>query len=342
MWCILLILVNLFSCATSEIVTQDNPSQIQDPNLVWPPPPQIARIQYIRSITGKSDITIKKSWFKKTVDSIFGKDETSGILLRPYGVFADKERIYVTDTGTHCLHIFDMKERKYLEIKKVDKKDLISPIGVVADKDGEIYLSDSILKRVFILDKEGKYLKEIGAGDLFIRPTGIAVDEERLYVVDTHAHKILVLSKKDGSFLFSFGKNGTGKEEFNYPTNIFVDKNGLLYITDSMNFRIQIFNKNGYHIFTFGKYGDGSGDFSKPKGVAVDSDGNIYVADALFDTVQIFNREGQLLLAFGNTGRGIGQMVLPAGLFIDEEDRIYVADSANRRIQIFRYLKSKI
>jgi sugar lactone lactonase YvrE len=307
---------------------------------VWPPPPQKARIQYIRSISGPSDTGMKKSWFRKTVDAIFGKDEATEMMLRPYGVFAGSDRIYVTDPGNRILHVFDMREKKYLEIKKADKLDLKSPIGVVCDKNGEIYLSDSLLKRVFVFDKEGKYLKEIGSDNLLIRPAGIAIIGERLYVVDTHGHNVLVFSKKDGSLLFSFGRNGSGKGEFNYPTNIFAGKDNLLYITDSMNFRVQIFDMDGNFISSFGKHGDGSGDFSKPKGIAIDSEGNIYVADAHFDTVQIFDKEGRLLLAFGNTGRGKGQMVLPAGLFIDENDKIYVADSYNNRIQIFEYLKT--
>jgi DNA-binding beta-propeller fold protein YncE len=334
-----IILITIVGCATYELETQNTEPVIHDTGPVWPPPPQTARIQYIRSISGPSDIGMKKSWFKKTMETIFGKDEATEMLLRPYGVFADSERIYVTDPGNRLLHVFDMREKKYLKITKADEKEFISPIGVASDKNGEIYVSDSLLKRVFLFNKEGKYLREIGSDKVFIRPAGIAIDEERLYVVDTHGHKILVFSKKDGSFLFSFGKHGRGKGEFNYPTNIFTGKDNFIYITDSMNFRVQIFDTYGNFISTFGKHGDGSGDFSKPKGIAVDSEGYIYVADAQFDTVQIFDKDGRLLLAFGNTGRGKGQLILPAGLFIDEKDRIYVADSYNNRIQIFQYLK---
>ncbi|MBM4146675.1 MAG: 6-bladed beta-propeller [Nitrospira sp.] len=336
-----IILIAIAGCATYELETQNMEPVMHEAGPVWPPPPQTPRIQYIRSIYGPSDIGMKKSWFRKTMDSIFGKDEAEEMLLRPYGIFAGSERIYVTDPGNRILHVFDMGERKYHEIKKTDKEGFKSPIGVASDKNGEIFLSDSLMKRVFVFDKEGKYLREIGSDNLFIRPAGIAIDEERLYVVDTHGNRILVFSKKDGSFLFSFGKNGRGKGEFNYPTNIFAGKDKFLYITDSMNFRIQIFDTNGNFISTFGKHGDGSGDFSKPKGIAVDSEGYIYVADAQFDTVQIFDKDGRLFLAFGKTGRGKGQMILPAGLFIDEKDRIYVADSYNKRIQIFQYLGNK-
>jgi DNA-binding beta-propeller fold protein YncE len=314
---------------------------IHDTGPVWPPPPQTAKIQFIKSISGASDIGMKKSWFKKTMDVLLGKDQTGEMLLRPYGVFAGNERVYVADPGNRLLHVFDLREKKCFTIKKADKDEFLSPIGVVVDKNGEIYLSDSLSKRVLVFDREGKYLRDIGSDNVFARPAGMAIDEERLYVVDTHGHKIVVFSRKDRSFLFSFGKNGSGRGDFNYPTNIFVDKDGLLYVTDSMNFRAQIFDKHGHFISTFGKHGDGSGDFSKPRGIAVDSDGHIYVADALFDAVQIFDEDGRLLLAFGNTGRGKGQMILPAGLFIDEQDTIYVADSYNNRVQIFQYLKEK-
>jgi len=337
--CIIIILI--ISCATSEI--QDPGSSLQSPvsNLFWPTPPQTPRIQYIGKISGTADAGVKKSWFKRAIESVAGEKDVEGMMLRPYGIFADADRIYVTDPGISLLHVFDMNEKRYFQIRNAKEEEIVSPIGVAVDKNGEIYLSDSMLKKVFVFDKEGKYLREIGSPDLFMRPTGIAIDEDRIYIVDTLGHQVLVFAKRDGKLLFRFGKNGAGTGDFNYPTNIFIGKDKLLYVTDSLNFRVQIFDEDGKFFSTFGKLGDGSGDFSKPKGIAVDSDGHIYIADAHFDNVQIFDRDGKLLLGFGNTGQREGEMVLPAGIFIDERDRIYVADSYNNRIQIFQYLKEK-
>jgi DNA-binding beta-propeller fold protein YncE len=270
---------------------------------------------------------------------VFGKEDAEENMLRPYGVFADTGRVYVADSGAHLLHVFDMQEKNYFPLRAVKDEELISPIGVAADKNGEIYLSDSMLGRVMVFDSRGTYRREIGSNTIFKRPAGLAIDESRVYVVDTHGHKVLVFSKEDGKLLFAFGNNGDGKGDFNFPTNIFVSRDSLIYVMDSMNFRVQIFGKDGVFISAFGKLGDGSGDFSKAKGIAVDSEGHIYVADAHFDNVQIFDRQGQLLLSFGGSGRGAGEMLLPAGLYIDEKDRIYVADSYNARIQIFKYLK---
>ena len=336
-----IILLALVGCATSDSGTLREENRGFATGPVWPPAPQPTRIQFIRSISGASDIGMKNSWFKKTLDAVFGKAEAEVAFLRPYGVFADSERLYVTDPGIRMLHVFDLKEKKSFTIQKAGNDEFLSPIGVAVDTNGDIYLSDSLLKRVFVFDRNGKYQRDVGSPELFARPAGMTIDRQRLFVVDTYGHKISVFSKDDASFLFSFGRNGNGAGEFHYPTNIFIDHEGLLYVTDSMNFRVQIFDRQGNFITTFGKHGNGSGDFTKPKGIAVDSERNIYVADALFDTVQLFDKDGRLLLAFGKTGRGNGQMVLPAGLFVDEQDRIYVADSYNKRVQIFQYVRSQ-
>ena len=329
------------SCV-SDNLTYQKPEVIETTlDLLWPPPPQTPRVKYLKTISRPSDIGIKKSFFSKAAEMLAGREDSEILLVRPYGVYADLEKIYITDPGAHMLHIFDFDKRDYLQIRKARKTDLISPIGVCVDKNGDIYLSDSLLRRVMVFDRYGEYLRDIGSNRAFARPAGVVIDEERVYVVDTHKHQVLVFSKKNGKLLFSFGKNGSAKGEFNFPTNIFMDREKLLYITDSMNFRVQIFDKDGNFISSFGRLGDSTGYFSKPKGIAVDSDGNIYVSDAHFDIVQIFDRDGRLLLTFGNTGRRAGELVLPAGLFIDDKDRIYVADSYNKRIQIFQYLKEK-
>lgn len=330
-----------FSCMGTELTYQKNEMQETTTELLWPAPPQTPRIKFVRTLSKASDIGVKKTFLTKASEILSGSEMSEFTLIRPYGVYADSERIYITDPGARVLHIFDFKDREYFQIKKAGKTDLISPIGVCVDKNGDIYLTDSLLRRVMVFDKDGDYLRDIGSTKIFIRPSGIAMDEERVYIVDTHKHQVVVFSKKNRKLLFSFGKNGKDKGEFNFPTNIFMDKDKLLYITDSMNFRVQIFDRDGNYINSFGRLGDSTGYFSKPKGIAVDSEGNIYVSDAHFDIIQIFDKEGRLLLTFGNTGRRAGELVLPAGLFIDKEDRIYVADSYNKRIQIFQYLKEK-
>ena len=235
--------------------------------------------------------------------------------------------------------MFDLQECRYDMIKKFNKEDFISPIGVTMDSKGFLYISDSILKTVFVFNEEGDPERKIGGTDQLVRPTGIAIHPllQRLYVVDTNAHLIQVFDLT-GGFLHSIGKRGAGEGAFNYPTSLSIDREGLLYVTDSLNFRIQVFKADGEFLYLFGKHGDGMGEFSHPKGVALDSEANIYVTDAIFDAIQVFDKTGTLLLFLGEAGQGPGQFWIPTELFIDHTDRIFVADSYNQRVQVLRFV----
>ena len=337
---VILFVVAAGGCTTVQPSLQefDRSNHISGP--VWPPPPQLSKIRLVASFYGATDFERKKSWFQKVFGTIFGEEEQENRLLRPYGVVEAHDILYVTDPGSRVIHIFDMKNKVYSTIKSARDEDFVSPIGIAVDKQGDIFVTDSILRKVFVFNGKGRFLREIGSPNMFVRPSGIAVGDNKVYVVDTHAHRVMVFDR-DGHHLFSFGQDGVLKGQFHYPTHIWIDRSNRLYITDSLNFRVQIFDETGKFISSFGRHGDGSGDFASPKGIAVDSDGHIYVSDAEFDNIQIFDTMGRLLLSFGESGRGNGQLILPAGLFIDEQDRIYVADSYNNRIQIFQYLKEK-
>ncbi len=306
---------------------------------VWPSPPETARIKYLYSISTPDDIGWVPSFFERTLGFFAGPRENRQ-LVKPFGIFfSRKEVLYVADPGIHMVHIFNLKEHQYDKITKFGKTDFVSPIGVVMDEHGNLYVSDSILRRVFVYDPEGEPVMEIGKDDRMLRPTGIAINPslKRLYVVDTVSHSVKVFNL-EGKFLFDFGKRGNADGEFNFPTSLTIDRKGCLYVNDSLNFRVQVFDPDGRFVSLFGKHGDGMGEFSLPKGVALDSQGHIYVADAIFDSVQIFNSKGALLLYFGEAGHGPGNFWIPTSIFIDHNDRIFVSDSFNQRVQVFRFV----
>jgi sugar lactone lactonase YvrE len=335
-YAVLLLLLLVFGCGKPSIPSvQELPST----TLVWPLPPEKPRIQYLYSVSKPEDIGITLSFFEKVGKIILG-DRAPRQMVRPYGVFFSRsEVLYVTDPGGQTIHIFDIKNRRYNQIKKYGKKTLLSPIGVTMDESGLLYVSDSILKKVLVFGPKGEPVREIGGEDWLSRPTGIAIHPllKRIYIVDTMDHCIKVFDLK-GIFLFRIGKRGTDKGEFNFPSSISIDQKGMLYVNDSLNYRIQIFEPDSKFLSLFGKQGDGMGEFSNPKGVALDNEGNIYVADAIFDAVQIFNREGKLLLYFGEAGQEPGNFWIPSSVFIDQANRIFVSDSYNQRVQVFKFL----
>lgn len=326
--------MTLFSCASAPIEPFKSPTI----PIIWPAPPEAARISFVKTVERPEDIGARQGFFSRLADIVLGTDNDD--IVKPYGLATDSAgRLLVADTAFKRVHIYDLFKGDYASIDSAGKERLEAPIGVALDGQDNIYVTDSGAGKVYVYSKDADLLFQIPG---FKRPTGIAVDkaEKRLYVADTAEHLIKTFDLS-GNPIGVIGRRGEGAGEFNYPVDVFVDKDGNLYVNDAMNFRVQIFDRTGKFRYAFGRHGDGTGDIGRPKGVAVDSEGNIYIADAVFDTVQIFDRDGRFLLNFGKLGREQGKFYLPTGVYIDSKDRIYVSDSYNKRVQIFEYLGSK-
>jgi len=310
--------------------------------LIWPLPPDPPRVRYEGTITAES---IRDNATRRGLSAVLrfiaGAPEVN--LLTPHGISADRMTLALADSGTAVVHLLDLTSGDYRAVESVEKTRLQCPIGVAADGEGGVFVSDAVLRRVFHLSRSGRLIREV-AGD-FQRPTGVAYDasRRRLYVVDTPAHSVLVFQEEAGgySLLRRLGGRGQERGAFNFPTHLSLAANGNLYVTDSLNFRVQVFTPDGASLQSFGRPGDGTGDFGTAKGVAVDSEGHIYVVDSLFDVVQVFDESGRFLLSFAGTGREAGELWLPTGACMDREDRIYVADSGNSRIQVYQYVRQQ-
>jgi DNA-binding beta-propeller fold protein YncE len=77
---------------------------------------------------------------------------------------------------------------------------------------------------------------------------------------------------KDGRFIKSFGRWGSGPVEFKTPHDIAMDSQGRLFVADRGNMRIQILDQEGAFIAEWKQ-------FSRPSGIYIRND-LIYVADS--------------------------------------------------------------
>lgn len=304
--------------------------------LVWPDLPNPPRIAYVREFSKPADFGIAKGFFQRLAELIFGGVEAR--LIRPMAVVAANGVIYVADPGANGVHRFDQTAASYDLIVGEGGQALPSPVALALGSEGEVYVADSGMAKVLVIQPGAKIATPLALPDM-AQPTGIALDRSNgdLYVVDTGAHRVNVF-RRDGTLAFDFGGRGEAAGEFNYPTLIWLDPAGRLHVTDSLNFRIQLFDRQGKYLSGFGQVGDGAGDSIRPKGVATDSHGHVYVVDALHNALQIFDAGGRYLLSVGSLGSDRGEFWLPAGIFIGENDTIYIADSYNQRIQVLRYI----
>lgn len=303
--------------------------------LVWPSPPAEPRIRYLRSVSRPNEWGIARPFLRRMMDALIGRGEEH--FIRPTGVAERDGVLYVADPGAQALWILDSAQNRFVKVMQVGEDALALPVAVAVRPDGAVFVADTWLRKVFLLDREGKLIR-VAAGEGLARPAGLAYDAatQRLYVVDSANHRIAVYGP-GGALIRTWGQRGIEDGEFNHPTHLALDRTGTLLVTDALNFRAQAFDQEGRFLWKLGRPGDGSGDFAAPKGLAADSEGHVYVVDALFDAVQIFERDGTLLLAFGERGTRAGQFWLPGGLFITPQNQIYVADAYNQRIQVFAF-----
>jgi DNA-binding beta-propeller fold protein YncE len=333
--CAALVLIYAAGCGTPVRQLYERP----ETELVWPGPPEQARIRYVGLLSTEADLGKKVSWTEGLGRALFG-EKRIGVLLGPYAVAIDeKDRLFVTDATGGLVHVFDLVTRDYRQISALEgDEQLLKPVGVTV-VDDRIYVADSALHKICVFERDGDYVASFGAERLQ-RPSGVAYlpAAGAIYVADTARHAVDVFDR-DGAYIKSFGSRGLGPGQFNFPTHLCTDNDGRVYVSDTLNYRIQVFTGDGKFLRYFGSQGDRPGNFAHPCGVATDTLGNIYVVDRQFENFQIFDDEGRILMAVGQEGQDMGEFWLPAGICTDRRNRIYVADSFNKRVQIFQLLK---
>jgi sugar lactone lactonase YvrE len=78
---------------------------------------------------------------------------------------------------------------------------------------------------------------------------------------------------KDGKFVKSWGKFGTGPGEFKTPHSLALDSRGRLFVADRGNVRLQLFDQDG-------KFLTETKDFSRISGLYITKDDTLYAADS--------------------------------------------------------------
>ena len=239
-----------------------------------------------------------------------GDNNDDGELDAPYGIAANTENIFVTDTGNNRVQIFDFDGNYVSQFGSVDldgSKDngeFDTPRGIAVN-DENIFVVDTGYDRIQVFDLDGNYVRQFGSSDFdgpgdnsgeFRQPRGIEVTSDRVYVTDEISDKIVVFDL-DGNHLFSFGGSGDANGQFDFPTSVTRERTGL-FVVDSHNRRVQVFDVDGNYLDQF------STDFTLANGreVQIDPEGHTSYFTDTFGTVVIVTYSSVLanvLIAFG-------------------------------------------
>ena len=171
----------------------------------------------------------------------------------------------------------------------------VQPHGMTIDREGNVWVTDAQGKdgkghQVFKFNPDGKVLMTLGkAGvaaegpDTFSGPSDVVIGATGdIFVTDGHvanSNGRVVKFSKDGKFIKTWGKKGTGPGELDQPHSIAMDSQGRLFVADRSNSRIQIFDQEGRFIDQWKQFG-------RPSGVFIDKNDMMYVVDSQSNATQ--------------------------------------------------------
>jgi DNA-binding beta-propeller fold protein YncE len=183
------------------------------------------------------------------------------------------------------------------------------PHSVHVDRDGNVWIVDSRLTTPAELKKfpgeqvkgnvvvkfspEGKVLMTLGKAGVSGNPPEAFTDPNDvvtapngdIYVAESHTNleatpnavARISIFDKNGKFIKSFGKLGSGPGEFRTPHAMAFDSKGRLIVADRANHRLQILDKSD------GKFLGEFKNFSRTSGLVIDKDDTLYTIDSESD-----------------------------------------------------------
>jgi sugar lactone lactonase YvrE len=283
----------------------------------FPAPPDPPRIQYLMSYGSETDLGSRGRF----QDFVVGKERTYKPIYKPYGVAIHQGKVYVVDTQGANVTMADLTKHRLDLLKPEGQEAMRLPINVAVDAAGICYVTDIVRGQVLLYGKDGKLESAIGKpGEM--KPCGIALAGERLYVTDMTNHCVRVYNRATREALFTVPRDPADEKARLFgPTNVAVDEKGRICVSDTQGFVVKVYDAEGHFLFKIGELGVTPGQFALPKGVAMDREGRIYVLDAAAPVIQIFDDQGKLLMFFGQpNGKEPGALYLPAGLAIDYDN----------------------
>jgi len=218
------------------------------------------------------------------------------------------------------------------------------PVGLVEDRDENVYIVDQGNNRIQVLDRRGRFVREWGGSGfspgLFDNPVAIAFGRsfDDLYVVDQQNYRIQKFDRR-GNLLSTFGSLGSRDGFFNKPSDIAVDRQGNLYVADTGNNRIQKFDPTGKFLQEWSRFARRRGEeLHNPVSLAYSEEGfgYIYVLSSPECRVQKYDIDGNLVKTWPMHQKGEGALCGPSRIRIEPRRyTVYIADTENDRVILF-------
>lgn len=156
---------------------------IDTSKLVWPQPPDIARIRWLSELRGEQPPPLetkskkkKQGWMDRLAgvqQQDFTRPALVHILAKPYGVVEDsKGLVYVGDTYVGAVFIINLETQKMEFIRNGAEAKFKNIIGLAMDDSDRLFVVDAALHQVSVFNPNHKLEMVFGTDDL-ARPEGL-------------------------------------------------------------------------------------------------------------------------------------------------------------------------
>ncbi|CAH3152825.1 unnamed protein product [Pocillopora meandrina] len=235
-----------------------------------------------------------------------------------------------------------VKQRQLVVVGELDLKfnkgqGFKGPTGIAVNRQGDIAVVDNLRHCVFVFNKDGICLKQIGKEGAdpgqFKYPAGVLfLNNNEILIADKSNNRIQHINIQTGSVVKTFGKKGEGKGHFNTPLSICLDDTERIVVSEFSNNRVQVMSKEGEALFTIGD--SGPENLSTPSSCIPYK--NIFlVTERDNHVIKAFDSSNTFLYKFGEKGNQDGQFNSPCGMCLDSSNNLLVCDYFNDRVQQF-------
>jgi len=182
-------------------------------------------------------------------------DQIDHGLIDPVGIAIDTEnrQLYVVDTQADQVVVYDadtLKEKRRIGTGGKNHElttpgNFSLPTFVALDKDGNVYVTDTMNFRVEMFDADGNFISSFGkhcdSYGCFAHPKGIAVDSDgHIWVADPMLD-LLQAFNQEGQLLGVVGGHGNLLGQFSLLSAVYIDKNNRIFTSEQYPGRVQMF-----------------------------------------------------------------------------------------------------
>ena len=306
-----------------------------------------------------------------------------GQLIAPEKIQIFDDKLYVMDEGNRRIQVFsnDGKPEGNLFYKAEAGNIIAYPSVFRMFANDTMLIADNKKRILNLYSAEGDLLDDYSsalfAGEWdFKNPAAVSFSEfeNRVYVLDSGNHRVVILNAETGDPLFSFSGKGHTPGLLYQPKGLVIADDEL-FISNSSKNHIQVFSLDGEYlrliessgsqpafkstgdlfyiknklllvdplsasIFSFDSQDKGSGYLSAkpdklvPGGIAM-SNKFFFLSNTVNHKIELFSLSGDYLGSFGGFGFAESYFYAPRALIVDDGGNLYVCDDKNGRVQKF-------